>query len=63
MIPKMEWQAKEIARLKEALEFYGNPENYNGEYVSDYCGECYVYNVLTDGGACARAALAETPEK
>jgi hypothetical protein len=62
MSAKLEIQTAEIARLKQALGFYAERENWLDEQV-DYGGNyTSVANSARalDGGKAARAALAET---
>lgn len=55
----------ENARLREALEFYADKENYSEQLVAASCGSCCDYEdakIFTDEGGRARAALTP-PEK
>jgi hypothetical protein len=48
----------EIKRLREAMEFYAEPDTYEGGSQNDWTGE---EPVLKDGGDRASAALKEKP--
>ncbi len=55
------------ATMREALEFYADPTRYHGpnqrnDHADKWSGESpYIQDVTRDGGAIARAALAEQP--
>lgn len=54
-------------KMREALEFYADPTRYHGpnqrnDHADKWSGESpYIRDVTRDGGAIARAALAEQP--
>jgi len=51
---------KENARLREALEFYADKDNYFARpFVDDYYKDCKQLYVNIDKGAKAREALAQ----
>lgn len=53
--------------MREALDFYADPTRYHGpnqrnDHADKWSGESpYIRDVTRDGGAIARAALAEQP--